>query len=72
MTTRYDIIDAKAAYTKHLADHRCVTGDGCKERLRLLKAYNGGPRSVAGRWDLDDGDHDRQERQYHERTKGIA
>jgi hypothetical protein len=69
MTTRWDILDAKQDYEAHLAVHHCLVGDGCPERIRLLKAYNLGPNSAAGRWGLDYDDHDRRIRQFNERVK---
>lgn len=69
MSTFYDIIDAKAALTAHVAKHHCRLGDNCLERLRLSRAYNNGPSSAAGRWALDYGDDEKQRAQYHERHK---
>jgi hypothetical protein len=69
MTTRWDILDAQEAYVNHIAEHHCRLGDGCAERIRLLKAYNSGPESAAGRWALDYDDADKRIRQFNERVK---
>ncbi len=83
MTTRFDIQDAEQTYINHIAEHNarrnldgssqsCRIGDGCKERIRLWKAWAGGPGSAAHRWGLDANDETRQERQFWERLPNAT
>ena len=39
MSTIYDIKAAKGVYEDHVSAHKCLTGDGCPERVRLWLAY---------------------------------
>jgi hypothetical protein len=48
VSTMQDVRNARKHYEDHIASHKCKTGDGCTERLRLWRDYCGGPRSVAG------------------------
>lgn len=82
MTTRFDILDARNAVVRHIAEHnarrnkdgtfqvcRLSYGVGCQERLRLLRAYTASSKSIAGRWNLDYDDDTRQREQARERQK---
>ncbi len=72
MSTKFDILDAKAAYLAHLAEHHCRIGkDKCPIRIRLMKAYNGGPESMAHKWGLEYGDDTRQREQSAKRVGGL-
>jgi hypothetical protein len=69
MSTRFDILDAKQAVIDHVGKHLCRLGDGCPERLRLTRAYNGSDQSAAGKWHLEYGDDEKQREQSHARQK---
>jgi hypothetical protein len=62
MSTRYDILAAKATYQAHCSAHHCRAGK-CAERARLLNAWTGPPDSASGRWGIEAGDDERQRRQ---------
>lgn len=60
MSTRLDILDAKADHEDHQARHHCITGDGCAVRVGLWKRY----MDTAQRWGLDADDAERVREAY--------
>lgn len=50
MTTTGDVRNARDMYERHLAEHKCIVGDGCPTRLQLWRTYCGGRFRVAARW----------------------
>jgi hypothetical protein len=65
MSTRFDILDAKAYYERHSSEHQGCRS-GCPERARLYEAY----MTVAGHWGIEPGDRQRQAEQAAERVPG--
>lgn len=61
MSTRFDIMAAKASHLSHIAAHHCKTGQGCPERLASWQAW----MHTTSRWALEPGDDARQREQYH-------
>jgi hypothetical protein len=66
MSSRYDILDAKARYDAHSCDrshaYPCLVKRGLwQERVR-----------IAGLWGIESGDDERQRDQFNERTKTGA
>ena len=62
MSTRYDILAAKRAYTQHIENHGCR--EGCPERAAAFNHW----MSVAALWRAEDGDDERQRKQFYELT----
>lgn len=71
MSTRVDIIKAKAEFDQHNQQHGCTAAylradneSQCPVRQQLWKAYAGGPQSAAGLWAAEPGDAARVTEQY--------
>lgn len=62
MSTRYDILDAKAEYVAHIGRHHCKVGK-CDIRIALWRKW----MATGGRWGIEPGDNERQRRQFFER-----
>ena len=66
MTIRADILEAKAVYESHVAQHKCRAGEGngkpasCPERVRLWHDY----MRTANRWGTEADDESRRKAFY--------
>jgi hypothetical protein len=60
MSTRFDILSAKAAYNGHAAAHSGCR-PGCADRARLWREW----MNTAARWGREAGDDARQRQQFH-------
>jgi hypothetical protein len=79
MSTRVDILAAKAAFDQHTQQHGCTAAylraDGelpCPERQALWQAYASGPRSAAGLWAIEPGDAAKVAAQYAWQTELLG
>jgi hypothetical protein len=79
MSTRVDILKAKAAFDEHNQQHGCAAAylraDGeapCPVRQQLWQAYASGPRSAAGRWAIEPGDAAKVTAQYAWQTELLG
>lgn len=68
MSTRFDILDAKARLYAHACDSQC--NYPCRIRIALSAER----LSIAGKWGIEPGDDARQREQFHARvsTKGAS
>lgn len=64
MSTRYDILDARAAVLQHMSEHRCGDLTACPVRASLRASH----MTVAGRWGIEPGDDARQREQFGQRV----
>jgi hypothetical protein len=62
MSTRYDIIDAKAEYNRHTCNGQCAYP--CLTKRALWLRW----QQTAGKWGIEPGDNARQRDQFNART----
>lgn len=68
MSTRYEILAAKAGYNQHVDSHRCRAGAGCLSRQAEWDRW----MTAAKNWGQEPDDDARQRQQFLSQQKGTS